>query len=133
MSRDALAVRDLHVSFPGDDAPVPALRGVDLRIAPGRALGLVGPTGSGKSALGLAVIGLLPARTRVTGSVVVGGTELLGLDDNAMSRHRGRDDRTPRRARRSARGQQRAAAQPRGLYGGPEGGHRAGRGGANGT
>ena len=91
MSRDALAVRDLHVSFPGDDAPVPALRGVDLRIAPGRALGLVGPTGSGKSALGLAVIGLLPARTRVTGSVVVGGTELLGLDDNAMSRHRGRD------------------------------------------
>ena len=91
MSCDALAVRDLHVSFPGDDAPVPAVRSVDLRIAPGRTLGLVGPSGSGKSALGLAVIGLLPARARVTGSVVVGGTELLGLDDLAMSRHRGRD------------------------------------------
>ncbi|WP_068431634.1 ATP-binding cassette domain-containing protein [Piscicoccus intestinalis] len=91
MSCDALDVRDLHVSFPGDDAPVPAVRGVDLRIAPGRTLGLVGPSGSGKSALGLAVIGLLSARARVTGSVVVGGTELLGLDDLAMSRHRGRD------------------------------------------
>ncbi len=91
MSCDALAVRDLHVSFPGGDGPVPAVRGVDLRIAPGRTLGLVGPSGSGKSALGLAVIGLLPARARVTGSVLVGGTELLGLDDTAMSRHRGRD------------------------------------------
>ncbi|MDO5712403.1 MAG: ABC transporter ATP-binding protein, partial [Micrococcales bacterium] len=86
-----LAVRDLQVRFGSEVGVVHAVRGVDLTLAAGRTLGLVGESGSGKSAIGLAIMGLLPAHARTQGSVRLAGTELLGLDDVAMSRHRGVD------------------------------------------
>jgi peptide/nickel transport system ATP-binding protein len=77
-----VAIRDLQVSFAG----VPALRGIDLTVAPGEAVGLVGESGSGKSVTWLAALSLLPAKARVTGSVLLAGEELIGapparLDD----------------------------------------------------
>ena len=72
-------------------APVEAVRGVDLELARGRTLALVGQSGSGKSATGLALMGLLPPGVDVQGSVRLHGSELLGLSDAAMSRHRGAD------------------------------------------
>jgi len=44
-----LAVQDVRFSYPGQ--PTPALDGVSMQLAPGRTLGLVGPTGAGKSTL----------------------------------------------------------------------------------
>jgi peptide/nickel transport system ATP-binding protein len=55
------------------------LRGVDLDLAAGGIQGLAGESGSGKTMTGLAVMGLLPPRSRVGGSITYGGRELLAL------------------------------------------------------
>ncbi|MEU1674486.1 ABC transporter ATP-binding protein [Streptomyces roseifaciens] len=85
----ALVVRDLHVDFDGPGGPVPAVRGVGLTLHRGEVLGLVGESGSGKSTVALAAMGLLPRTARVRGSVLAGGTEMLGAGEKALSRLRG--------------------------------------------
>ena len=73
-------VRDLRVSFPTDDGPVQAVRGVDLVVHEGELVGVVGESGSGKSVSFLAVMGLLPKSAQITGSAKVHGQELIGVD-----------------------------------------------------
>jgi oligopeptide/dipeptide ABC transporter ATP-binding protein len=68
-----LEVRGLGVRYPGVAAP--ALAGVDLTLARGASLGLVGESGAGKSQLALAVGGLLPAAAEQGGSVRLAGLE----------------------------------------------------------
>ncbi|MEV5571456.1 ABC transporter ATP-binding protein [Spirillospora sp. NPDC052269] len=85
---NVLEVRDLSVTYRPD---VRAVRGVSLSVGRGQVLGVVGESGSGKTAVALAVLGLLPERTKVTGSVRLRGRELLGLSDGEMSRIRGKD------------------------------------------
>lgn len=84
-----LEVTDLHVSFPTEEAPVHAVRGLSYRVEPGEVLAVVGESGSGKSAAAMAVVGLLPEYAEVTGSVRLHGEELLDRDDRAMSAVRG--------------------------------------------
>ncbi|MGQ0719730.1 MAG: dipeptide ABC transporter ATP-binding protein [Pseudonocardiales bacterium] len=91
MTEPVLAVRDLRVSFPSEAGRVDAVRGVDFDLCPGRTLGIVGESGSGKSVTAMAVMGLLPDYAAVSGSVTVGGRELLELDDPTMSEIRGRE------------------------------------------
>jgi glutathione transport system ATP-binding protein len=86
-----LSVRNLAVSFPSEAGRVDAVRGVDFDLYPGRTLAIVGESGSGKSVTSMAVMGLLPEYASVTGSIVLGGRQLLGLDDRQMSKIRGRD------------------------------------------
>ena len=49
-----------------------------LEVGRGEAVGLVGESGCGKSVTWLAALGLLPKKARVTGSVTLDGSELLG-------------------------------------------------------
>jgi peptide/nickel transport system ATP-binding protein len=86
-----LRVRDLHVTFNSEAGAVRAVRGVSYDLQPGKTLGIVGESGSGKSASALAVMGLLPETARVSGTVHLKGGNLIGLDDDALSRIRGRD------------------------------------------
>ena len=85
-----LQVSDLNVRFPSEDGFVHAVRGVDYSLRSGEVLGIVGESGSGKSVTSLAVMGLLPASARITGSVRYRGQELLGQGDQAMSKVRGK-------------------------------------------
>lgn len=80
-----VALRGLAVAFDGQ----PALRGIDLAVAPGEAVGLVGESGCGKSVTWLAALGLLPSRAAVSGSVRLGGQELLGAPPAVLERVRG--------------------------------------------
>jgi peptide/nickel transport system ATP-binding protein len=87
-----LAVRDLHVTFSGAGkaADVPAVRGVSYALCRGETLGIVGESGSGKSVTSLAVLGLLPANARVSGSALLHDRELLGRGDKQLSAVRGK-------------------------------------------
>ncbi|ATZ28818.1 amino acid ABC transporter ATP-binding protein [Streptomyces lavendulae] len=71
--RPEIEIRDLHKSF-GDNH---VLRGIDLDVAPGEVVCVIGPSGSGKSTL-LRCVNLLEEPSR--GTVHVGGTELTDPD-----------------------------------------------------
>src|SRR5262245_46374666 len=85
-----LVVRDLSVTFPSEAGPVAAVRKLSYHVMPGEVLGIVGESGSGKSVSSLAVMGLLPSRAQITGSIRFKGIELLGRSDKDMSNIRGR-------------------------------------------
>jgi peptide/nickel transport system ATP-binding protein len=85
-----LEVTDLNVTFETGDVQVAAVRGTSYRIDPGEVVAIVGESGSGKTTAAMAVVGLLPENTDVSGSVRLHGDELLGLPDQAMSRIRGK-------------------------------------------
>jgi peptide/nickel transport system ATP-binding protein len=65
------------------------LRGVDLELEAGRIQGLAGESGSGKTMTGLAVMGLLPARSQVGGAITFGGRDLLALPPRERNALRG--------------------------------------------
>ena len=90
MSGALLEVRDLRVSLPSARGHVDAVRGIDLSVARGRTLGLIGESGCGKSMTALALMGLLPDAARMAGSIRFDGQELVDLDDAAMCGLRGR-------------------------------------------
>ncbi len=83
--RNLIEIRDLTVAFDG----VKVLHGIDLDVAPGEALGLVGESGCGKSVTWLAALGLLPGKATVAGSVMLAGDELAGASRPALERVRG--------------------------------------------
>ena len=67
-----------HLKVAIGDAHV--LRGVSLQVQPGEVRGLVGESGAGKSMLGRAVLGLLPANATVTsGHIAFEGRDLLNM------------------------------------------------------
>jgi peptide/nickel transport system ATP-binding protein len=82
-----LEVRDLKVAFGAHEA----VRGLSFDIAAGEMLALVGESGCGKSATALALIGLLPETSRVSGSLRFDGRDLLGLSVRERRRLRGKD------------------------------------------
>ena len=84
-----LSVRNLVVRFPSEAGPVNAVRGVNFDVLPGEVLGIVGESGSGKSVTSLAAMGLLPPSAHVEGSVTLQGREMLGLNDQSLSKIRG--------------------------------------------
>jgi oligopeptide/dipeptide ABC transporter ATP-binding protein len=87
-----LEVRDLRVRFTSGRGPdVQAVDGLSYELDPGQTLAIIGESGSGKTVSSRAIMGLLPDHAKVTGSATLGGTELLGLSDADMRRHRGAD------------------------------------------
>ncbi|WP_106814328.1 ABC transporter ATP-binding protein [Microbacterium timonense] len=86
-----LEVSGLSVDFAVDNYWVPAAKKLEYSVQSGKALAIVGESGSGKSASSMAMLGLLPSNARVTGSVKLGGREILGLRKDDLRRVRGRE------------------------------------------
>lgn len=82
---DALSVTDLKRSFAQGGAIIHVLRGVDLTVAQGEIVALLGPSGSGKSTF-LQAVGLLEGGFE--GSIRIAGTEAarLSSDDRTTLR-----------------------------------------------
>ncbi len=85
-----LVVENLSVRFPTADGVVQAVTDLSYSLAQGRTLGIVGESGSGKSVSSMAIMGLHDSkRTKMTGSVRVGGQEVIGLSHRRMQAIRG--------------------------------------------
>lgn len=81
-------LRDVSVSLPMNGQMHPVLRGIDLQLDSGEALGLVGESGSGKSMTARTIGRLLPPRARVHGEVRVLGRKISNLKGRALQDHR---------------------------------------------
>lgn len=84
-----LDIRELVVDIPVRTGEVHALRGVDLQVAAGEVVGLVGESGGGKSMLARAAIGMLPEAARTSGEVLFRDENVLMMPGKKLLRHRG--------------------------------------------
>jgi len=81
----AISARNLTLTLGTGDAAVEILRGIDLDVADGEVLALLGPSGSGKSSL-MAVLSGLERAT--SGSLSVAGEDFTAMDEDALARAR---------------------------------------------
>jgi oligopeptide/dipeptide ABC transporter ATP-binding protein len=93
VSTPLLEIRDLRVTFVTPEGEARAVDGVDLAVAAGETVGLVGESGCGKSVTALAVLRLLEREARIggNGSVTLAGRELLSLPKKDMRHVRGQE------------------------------------------
>src|SRR5689334_16832080 len=86
-NQPAMAVRGLRKTFEAENAPVRALRGVDLTVGEGEFVALMGPSGCGKSTLLNLVAGL---DTPDEGEIMVAGEQVTGRSEDELARMRRR-------------------------------------------
>ena len=85
MSETILSLDEARLVLEGNAGPLEILRGITLSVAKGESLGLVGPSGSGKSSL-LMLMGGLESAT--SGRVMALGRDLTAMDEDALARFR---------------------------------------------
>jgi putative ABC transport system ATP-binding protein len=78
-------IKNLHLSLVGGAGLVNILRGIDLTVADGETISILGPSGAGKTTLLMALSGL---EQPTSGSIWVAGIELSGLDEDGLARFR---------------------------------------------
>ena len=86
-----IRLRDLHVKFESRDRTVHAVNGVDLDLAAGEVLCILGESGSGKSVTLRALMKLLPKTAKVTGEIQVAGRDVQAMNEGRLADFRGRD------------------------------------------
>jgi peptide/nickel transport system ATP-binding protein len=90
LGEEVLRIDGLRVEFREGPARTHAVRGLGLALQAGKVVGVAGESGSGKTTVALAAMGLLPHGTAVGGSITYRGAELLGLGERKLRPYRGR-------------------------------------------
>ena len=81
----SLMINDLTMSINGRTI----LDGVNLTVADGQRVGLIGSSGSGKSMIARSVLGTAPLTASISGSILVDGLQIVGSDDRSLADLRG--------------------------------------------
>lgn len=92
MAQPLLDITGLELILSGaDHQPLPVLQDINLQLAPGECLGIAGESGSGKSILAMALLGLLPKESvkHLGGKVIFDGIPLLELPEHRLRSLRG--------------------------------------------
>ena len=79
-----LDVRDLSVRFVQGGRTTRAVEAVNYSVEPGKTLAIIGESGSGKTVSSRAIMGLLPATARVSGSALFDGAQLVGMPEREL-------------------------------------------------
>ena len=87
MGAPVVRVQGVSKTYYRDETPVPVLEGIDLEIAEGEFVALMGPSGSGKSTLLNLIAGIDRASS---GRVEVAGSELSALSEQSLAAFRSR-------------------------------------------
>jgi len=87
MGAPVVRVQNVSKTYYRDETPVPVLEGIDLEVAEGEFVALMGPSGSGKSTLLNLIAGIDRASS---GRVEVAGSELSALSEHALAAFRSR-------------------------------------------
>jgi len=84
-AESVVVLQDVHLKLASAAGPVNILKGISLDVAAGEKVGIVGPSGSGKSSMMMVLGGLQPP---TSGSVRVKGRELTTLGEDALASFR---------------------------------------------
>ena len=78
----AISLDDVHLKLASDAGEVNILRGISFAVAAGEAVGVVGPSGGGKSTMMMVIAGLERA---TSGTVCAAGVNLAGMSEDALA------------------------------------------------
>jgi oligopeptide/dipeptide ABC transporter ATP-binding protein len=84
-----VSVTGLTVEYPTPAGPLRAVSDFTMTMRPGQVAGIAGESGSGKTAVALALMGLSPAGAAVSGSIRLAGQEMAGRPEREWRRTRG--------------------------------------------
>lgn len=82
---EILRVENLQVAFPLPQGRLEAVRGVGLRVMPGKVTALVGESGSGKSVISQVILGLQPEFAEVSGKILFSDPQTPGVVSDTVS------------------------------------------------
>ncbi|WP_170440320.1 ABC transporter ATP-binding protein [Ruegeria arenilitoris] len=85
MTEPVLTLQNAALSLDGNAGPVEILRDINLTVKEGETLGLVGPSGSGKSSLLMLMGGL---EQTIAGRITALGQDLTSMSEDALARFR---------------------------------------------
>ena len=85
-----IIIRDLSVSFITNGKKQNVLKKTNLDLIQGTVTAIIGESGSGKSVLGAALVRLLDPQAVVSGHILYGDTDILSLDEPALTGIRGK-------------------------------------------
>ncbi|MET3925057.1 ATP-binding cassette domain-containing protein [Devosia sp. 2618] len=88
MTAPLLHCQDLTIRYPDGHL---AVTNASFSIAPGECVALVGQSGSGKTTIARAILGILPPGATVTGKLQISGADLTALDESGFRALRGRE------------------------------------------
>ena len=91
MSDPVLQVRNFTVEFWVDGSWYPAAVDMNFDVQAGKTLAIVGESGSGKSTTAMGIMDLLASNARMSGSVKVKGSEMIGVPKSQLRKFRGRE------------------------------------------